>query len=114
MRRVPWLILLGLVAIELLFNGCVSVPATKVCTVAGQLRAGMVCADTHSGATYDMSFDETLTFLEPTDTRGGALCQSADDWNKLKTALEKACRELGPRCTYEMKQAIMILRTRPY
>lgn len=38
--------------------------------------------------------------------RGGAIMQPAEDWNKLKTALELACRALGKHCTYDMKLAI--------
>jgi hypothetical protein len=33
---------------------------------------------------------------------------SAKDWNDMKTALEKACRKLGPGCSYEMKRFISL------
>lgn len=59
----------------------------------------MVCAHTLSDSTRTMTLQESITFLEPTTTIGGALCQSASDWNALKTALEVACKELGKSCT---------------
>lgn len=65
-----------------------------------------------------MTFDEFLEFLEPQverqdpltgktlPARAGAVCKSADDYNREKTALEKACRMLGSRCSYDIKRAI--------
>nr|BFD58920.1 hypothetical protein CKG001_10270 [Bdellovibrio sp. CKG001] len=65
-----------------------------------------------------MTLEEFIEFLEPQEevrssdgtiiqeARGGALCLSAEDLNKQKTALEKACRKLGRGCTYEMKKLI--------
>lgn len=94
---------------------------TEVCTVAGTLRAGADCAYTPSKdqTVKEMSFDEFIDFLEPqperpdpndpTKTlpaRAGAICQSASDWNKLKTALESACHILKKKCTYEIKESI--------
>lgn len=60
-----------------------------------------------------MAFDEYVAFLEPNNERGGALCQSSEDWNKQKTALEEACRELGPRCRYEIRQVLESMRRVP-
>lgn len=94
----------------------VKVPNTEVCTVAGITAAGAICAMTLSPHTRNMTLDEFIEFLEPKEAqvdptgkvtspaRGGALCQSAEDWNKQKTALEKACIKLGKKCTYEMRQ----------
>lgn len=86
-------------------SGCVSVPVTTGCTVAGTMSAGAICATT-SGETSEMTLDEFLNFLEPTELRGGAICQSAEDYKKQKVALEQACRELGPRCSYELQMMI--------
>lgn len=109
---------LGLFVLATL-NGCVTIPNTTACTVAGVLAAGSICSETQTNVTYDMTLDETIDFLEPQlerpdpknpgkilPARAGAVCQSASDWNKNKTALEVACRELGKRCSYEMKAAI--------
>lgn len=82
-------------------TACVTVPNTTVCTVPGQLSAGMNCAETLSDKTSELNFDQALDFLE-----SGAICQSAADWGKQKTALELACRQLGNRCTYEVKAAL--------
>jgi hypothetical protein len=97
---------LGLSALAL--SGCVSikVPNTEVCTVAGILSEGAICAETQTHKTRDMTLDQFLDFLLPTDAHGGAICQSADDWNKMKTALEQACRELGTQCSLEIHAAI--------
>lgn len=108
MRKLFWLSLLPIIA-----SACVSVPNTKACSVAGKLAAGMICAETISGKTSEMTLDETIVFLEPTDKRAGAICKSADDSNKEKTALEKACRELGNRCTYETRAKLGVEQLPP-
>lgn len=92
----------------LLLNGCsgVTIPNIKVCAVAGTMSAGADCAYTLSDETESMSFDEFLAFLQPTDTRGSALCQSAEDWTKLKTAIEIACKKLGSACNKEVKEQL--------
>lgn len=77
----------------------VEIPNTTKCAVAGVMGAGMICAETMTDKKYDKTLDETIVFLE-----SGAICQSADDFNKEKTALEQACRLLGKRCSLEAKQ----------
>lgn len=101
-----------------LLASCASIriPETEVCGVAGVLQAGANCALTLSPKTREMTFEEFVEFLEPQPARtvngkklperGAAMCQSADDFNKLKTTLEQACEKLGKNCTYEMKQTI--------
>jgi len=92
----------------ILFFGCVHVeiPNTKKCAVSGSLVDGAICAETLTGETSEMNAVEYVYFLEPNTERGGAICESADDFNKEKTALEQACRLLGKKCTYEMKRII--------
>jgi len=111
---------LFLVLFSLLGSGCaIQIPNTKVCTVSGILLNGGDCAYTLSDDTESMTFDQFMEFLEaqperpdpdrPGSTlpaRGGALCQSADDWNAQKTALEKLCKKYKGACTFEMKQAV--------
>lgn len=97
-------------ALMLLASACaeIQVPNTEVCTVAGVMAAGADCAYTLSGEKRSMNLDQWVEFLEPelkTD-RGSALCQSAEDWNRQKTALEQACKKLGKGCTYDMRKAI--------
>lgn len=102
-------LLQSLLVLALLFSGCGTlVPNTRACTAAGSIASGAICAETNTGKTSEMTFDEFLNFLEPQTNpeRAGAICQSTEDWNKLKTALEQACRGLGKRCTYEIKSAI--------
>lgn len=93
-------------------SGCVTIPNTRECTAKGRLLDGAMCAETITGRQIEMTFEEYLAFLEPTPerpgapARGGAICRSAEDFTRQKNALEKACRLLGNRCTYEMRMVI--------
>lgn len=93
--------LLCLTLLAIAGSSCVTVPNSRIFTVAGKLDAGMVGAETNTDWTGDMTLDETISFLEPTDARAGAICMSAYDFNRLKTALEQACRAVGKKCKYE-------------
>lgn len=93
-----------------LLSGCgITIPNTRVCAVSGLMTAGADCAWTLSDETEEMNLDQLIEFLEPrvaTETlpaRGAAICQSAEDWNKQKTALEQACKKMGRWCTFEVK-----------
>lgn len=89
-------------------SGCVTtVPNIRVCTVAGNLEGGMICSDNH-GQTSEMTAQETVEFLEPAvePPRAGAVCMTANDFGRMKTALEKACRRLGRKCSYEVRAAL--------
>lgn len=102
--------------IVLALNGCktaaIVVPDTEACTVAGVIAAGAMCSNTVSTASRDMTMDQFFDWLEPVldapdvPGHGGAICESANDWNHKKTTLEQACRILGSSCTYEMHQMI--------
>lgn len=117
--------LLFLGSFILTLNGCVTVPNVRICTAAGDLTSGAICAETQTGKTSDMTLDQFIEFLEPQPerpdpdhpgqtlpARGGAICQSTDDFTREKTALEKACRELGSACSMEMRAAIQSLNLR--
>lgn len=73
------------------------------------MTGGADCAYTLDDRTEELTLDEWIAFLEPkqaTETapaRGAAICQSAEDWNKLKTALEQACEKMGRWCTREVQ-----------
>lgn len=105
-----------------------TIPNSRVYQSAGIVSAGAIGSETGSTWTGELTFYEFLDFLEgqedrecvpvfgtticseqaPTEAnpavklsaRAGAICQSADDWNKIKTKLEEACRMLGKRCSY--------------
>ncbi len=102
--------LLCLTLLVIAASSCVSVPNTRIYTVAGQLDAGMIGAETNTDWTGDLTLEETITFLEPFlgndehPARAGAICMSAYDWNRMKTALEQACRAMGKKCKYETGQ----------
>ncbi len=94
-------------SLSVLISGCsITVPSTKVCMVAGLMVAGADCVETLSEKKSTMTFDEFVTFLEPTDLRAGALCQSAEDWTKQKTAIQQLCKKLGNMCDYETQKTI--------
>lgn len=107
-KRMPnWLYLV----LCLWISGCaIPLPDTNQCSVAATLSAGAVCATTLSHKTSDMTLDEFIAFLEPTDTRAGAICESSEDRAKEKTVLQQLCDELGHRCTKEVKAYIKGLR----
>ena len=100
-----------LLSLWLITTSCstVQIPDTEFCAVAGVIYAGADCAHTIKDQPRSMSRDEFFDFLEPNETKGAALCQSATDAEKLKTALEQACKILGNKCTYEQKQALVSL-----
>jgi hypothetical protein len=110
-----------LLVLVLLVSACktISIPNTEVCAVAGVMSAGANCAETLSEKTREMTLDEFLEFLEPKEElrdektgkiiqaeRAPAICQSATDWNALKTSLETACEKLGNSCTYDIRESI--------
>lgn len=91
----------------------INVYNTRQCSVAGYISNGMDCAYTLSDKTEQMNFHDSLIFLEPQverpdpndpsktlPARGGAICQSSEDWGKNKTSLEQACKKLSG-CNYE-------------
>ena len=101
----------------LILQGCnsIKIENTEICSISGMMSAGMDCAETLTPKTRSMNLDETIKFLEPhadidpAKKRAGAMCQSAEDWNKMKTSLEQACAILGNRCTYELQQIIKVI-----
>lgn len=106
LTRKPWLLLFVLTS----SCGTVQVPNTEVCVVAGKLLAGADCAFTLHGNSRSMTMEEFIVWLEPSTEKGPALCQSATDWNKQKTALEQACKILGNKCTFESELRMVSAR----
>lgn len=86
--------------------GTVKIPNTEVCTIAGKLSHGMICAETMTSNTRDLTFEESLEFLEASEDRGAALCQSSKHWNDIRTTLEIACKLLGKKCKKKLKKSI--------
>lgn len=84
----------------------VQIPNVRVCSVAGFFTAGADCAYTLSDKTEEMTAQEFVKFLEGDENNGPALCQSSNDYIKIKSALEQACYKLGDQCTYDMKSAL--------
>lgn len=83
------------------------------------MSAGASCAESLTGKVTELNLDEFIAMLEPQPerpdpanpnktlpARGGAVILSADDFNAERTALEQACRELGSRCSLQVKNAL--------
>jgi len=113
----------SLALLALSFIGCVTVPNVTVCSVAGYLSdcastvgsTCAICAQTQTTVTSQLTFPQLLEFLEaqpatPTaPAHGAAIIISDADWSALETALEQACRELGPDCKTEVSQALNMM-----
>jgi hypothetical protein len=84
-----------------LFSGCVSYPNFKSCAVAGALSAGSFCHENISGVQTDLPFEETLDLIE-----GHSIIIPLEEFEKIKTFMDQACRELGPRCALEARSAL--------
>ena len=105
-----WLTLLSLCAL----TSCtkVEIPNITVCTVAGRLRAGALCAESLSYKTYNLSYEAFLRRLEPAaatktePARAGYMCMTATDFSRMKTALQQACVAMKKKCTYELQAAL--------
>lgn len=85
---------------------CIQIQNKNFCSVAGTLSGGAFCVESLTGVQSDLTFEETVKFLEASDARGAAVFMSLDDFTKFKTELEQACRELGDRCKKEVKEAM--------
>lgn len=86
----------------------VRIENTRACTVAGVLSAGADCDNSLNDQRTHLTMSQFLDFLEPSPKRGGAICQSAEDFVKNLTALENACQILGPQCTIDMQINIQL------
>lgn len=121
MQSKIWLSLLGT---ALLASSCVSVtiPNTRKCAVKGLILNGANCAETNTGITSELTYEELVDFIQavpahpdpahPGQTipdKGAAIMISADDASREKTALEIACRALGKKCSFEMHQTIQTM-----
>lgn len=93
----------------LLLSGCtVMLPDARICSASGTLSAGMDCAYTVSDKMEELSLEQSIEFLEPQldPPRGAALCMSSEDFSKVKTAIEQACKKLGTSCRKETRESI--------
>ena len=112
--------LLVLLSFGVLGAACnhIKVPNTRAVAVAGKITGGAFWAETLSQGSGDLTMGEFIDFLEPYpkqvsedgtivfEGKGAAICQSANDWIKQKTAMEQLCAALKKQCSYELKEAI--------
>ena len=72
------------------------------------MSAGADCAYTISGDGSSMDLNQWVEFLEPQaePSRGAAMCMSSEDFTKIKTVIEQACKRLGGACTKEAKESL--------
>jgi len=85
---------------------------TELCSVAGDMSAGAICANTLEKETREMTLEEFIVFLSPNEkeNKGAAICTSSHDFNEMKTSLEVACSILEDQCSYELKQTINAIK----
>lgn len=66
----------------------------------------MDCAETLTDTTASLTLEQAIEFLEPTETRGGAVCMSAEDFTEIKTTIQTACEKLRA-CNHEKVGAVL-------
>lgn len=82
--------------VSILLSGCgITVPNLRPCAVAGKIEHGGICAETLSDKKTTKSFREMIELLEGRGSEGAAVIFSPEDWGKIKTFVEQACRKLG-------------------
>lgn len=87
--------------------GTIKIHDTEVCTVAGVLSAGVNCTKVVSGDKRELTFEELIEMLEPSEAHGPAVIIPLKDFIKLKEQLEQACVHL--RCKKEVKKKLNLL-----
>ena len=99
LREIPRL-LICLFLSTLVVSCDTAIPNLKVCSAAGSLSSGGICAETNTSRTSEITFDEFVDFLEASSqpTKGAAVCISSADFAKLKIALVKLCK--AGKCKY--------------
>lgn len=93
--------IVGVSLLALLLTSCVEIPDVTVCTIAGSLAAGADCATTNTGEVSELTTQQYFDFVLPGPDQGGAACMSAEDFVKIKTAIQQLCKKRGANCTYE-------------
>ena len=100
----------------------VQVPNVRKCSVRGLIRLGANCAETNTGKTSELTYEELVDYIQALPERpdpanpgqmlpkkGAAIITSSLDAGAEKTAMEEACRALGSKCSYELQQSIKTL-----
>ena len=112
---------------------CVTIHDIQGCAAQGLVANGGICSHTQSDDTQLLSMRELLDLIEaqPNDrfcvpkkdlpvcsddqsagvkvmlpARGASIILSSGTWITMKGDLEQACRELGSRCSLELKNTI--------
>lgn len=88
--------------------GTIKIHDTKVCTVAGKLSAGANCTRAVSGQKAQITFEDLIDMLEPTEDHGPAVIIPMNDFVDLKTELESACVYLRCKKSDKKKLAKLI------
>jgi len=93
----------------------VEIPNIRICAVSGIMAAGADCGYTLSDKSEQLTLTEFIEFLEPSAVpgkeKGAALCQSVEDFVKLKIALEQACAK-SRACTEEVVEQLEAISRR--
>lgn len=83
--------------------GTLRIPDALICTTPGVLEAGANCTRAVTGVQTQLTFEELIDMLEPSEDRGPAVIIPLNDFVDIKTELEKACVYMI--CTKKQKQS---------
>jgi hypothetical protein len=100
---------LPLLLISLFLSSCaVTIPDIEVCASGYSLENGATCVHSQTDQIREMTAAELVAFLESSPTKAPALCMSAQDYSKLRTAIEQLCHRQGQskkRCRKEVQKS---------
>lgn len=99
----------------------IQIKNTEICSVAGRVQFGGICAETLTTKTRDITYTQLIDMLEAqaehtgpngekVPAHGAAIIMTSDDFGTIKTELEQACRLLRGKCTRKLKEALARLQ----
>ena len=88
-----------------------TIPDSTVCTAAGAITAGADCGTTNSGIHSQLSGDQYIAWLNPSASKAAAICESAQDFGNMITAMDEFCTDIGDYCSEENKAQIENLKS---
>lgn len=101
MQKLHWLILCVLAFPSVsCAGGSLVIKHRTACQVAGSLDAGAICASSR-GAQTELSLEQTISFLEPTQDKAAAIMISFEEFSRMKFEIDYLCRLAGSRCQIE-------------
>lgn len=90
-----------------ILSGCgnLKIHDSLICTTAGLVEAGANCTRAVSGIKTQISFDEFIEMLEPSESHGPAVIIPLDDFVEIKKIIEIACVYM--KCSKKKQKKIL-------